>query len=74
MAMFRAVLSYILAFLATAGLRLYLLMRKEWRSLTWHREGPALLVALFTTIERGQTPQDIAKNDVLMRCVSDRLI
>ena len=30
----------------------------------------ALLVALFTTIERGQTPQDIAKNDVLMRCAS----
>ena len=28
----------------------------------------SLLVALFTTIERGQTPEEISKNDHLMRC------
>lgn len=29
-----------------------------------------LLVALFTTIERGSTPEEIAKNDHLMKCKS----
>ena len=29
-----------------------------------------LLVSLFTTIERGTTPEEISKNDNLMRCTS----
>lgn len=28
-----------------------------------------LLVALFNTIERGSTPEEIAKNDHLMKCM-----